>query len=275
MVCLLTEGEAVLSEHLGELTHPAAFRHFVSAIERLRELCGFEPELVACDLHPRYLATEYAGRIGLPIVAVQHHHAHIASVMAEWGEFGPVIGLACDGTGYGTDGAVWGCELLRCERGDFRRLGHLDYIPLVGGDAAAVETWRPAAALVRAAFGGTWRSTWDALPQTREPSIQQPLSAFEQQVARGLNAPPTSSLGRAFDAASFLLGLCARNRHEAEAAMALEAAAADEPMVVEPFSFDAKDDDSGVRLSLMPAVPPSPASLRRTRSSAWMPLVPS
>ncbi|MCK4342069.1 MAG: carbamoyltransferase HypF, partial [Phycisphaerae bacterium] len=225
--CLLTGGEAVLSEHLGDLSHPDAFRHFVRAIDRLKALCGFEPDAVACDLHPQYLATEYARGLGLPVIAVQHHHAHVLSVMAEWGEAGPVVGLACDGTGFGPDRAVWGCEVLLCERGEYKRAGHLEYYPLVGGDAAALDTWRPAAALLRAARG----SSEGAVPSSED------MQVFEQQAAGSINAPPTSSLGRVFDAVSFLLGLCSRNRHEAEAAMALEALAADQPDEVEPYAY--------------------------------------
>jgi hydrogenase maturation protein HypF len=254
-VCLLDGGEAVMSEHLGDLTRPETFRHFVRAVDRLKELCGFEPQVVACDLHPRYLATEYAGRLGLPVVAVQHHHAHIGSVMAEWGEAGPVIGLACDGTGFGSDRAVWGCEVLLCERGGYQRLGHLEYFPLVGGDAGAIETWRPAAALLRAACGEAWVGL---VSQAAElcgcgPSAEE-LRVFELQAARAINAPPTSSLGRAFDAVSFLLGLCGRNRHEAEAAMTLEAAAAGQPAVVEPLGYEVRQADDGLRLSLLAGI---------------------
>ena len=274
-VCLLDRGEAVLSEHLGDLTRPETFRHFVRAIDRLKDLCGFEPQVVACDLHPRYLATEYARRLGLPVIEVQHHHAHIASVMAEWGEVGPVVGLSCDGTGFGTDGAIWGCEVLLCKRGDFRRLGHLEYFPLVGGDLAALETWRPAAALLRAAFGDAWHDEFKAAilrRPVRSPAATFPvgpvfnrsegetptppddLGVFEQQIVRGVNAPPTSSLGRVFDAVSFLLGSCTYNRHEAEAAMAVEAAASSEPAAVEPFAFDVSETEAGLCLSLLPAI---------------------
>jgi hydrogenase maturation protein HypF len=243
-VCLLHDTDAILSEHLGDLTRPETFRHFVRAIDQLKDLCGFEPALVACDLHPQYLATEYARRLGLPVIAVQHHHAHIAGVMAEWGAVGPVVGLSCDGTGYGSDGAVWGCEVLLCERGDVERIGHLEYFPLVGGDRAALETWRPAAALLRAAGEDTWR----------EPIPAGDRRALEQQIAGGVSAPLTSSLGRVFDAVSFLLGLCSFNRHEAEAAMALELAAATEPPAVEPFAFDIADTSAGLQLSLLPTI---------------------
>jgi hydrogenase maturation protein HypF len=258
-VCLLARDEAILSEHLGDLTNAEAFRHYLTAIERLQQLSGVQPEVVACDLHPQYLSTGYARRLGRPVVAIQHHHAHIASVMAEWGTVGPVVGLACDGTGYGTDGAVWGCELLLCERARFERLGHLAYFPLVGGDAAALEPWRPAAALLRATYGTEWRAVWDALnargllPGEHLPTAEQ-LHVFEQQLARGVNAPPTSSLGRLFDAVSFLVGLCDCNRHEAEAAMTLEAAAADEPLGGEGLPIDIIERAGGLEWSPRPLI---------------------
>ena len=253
-VCLLAGGEAIVSEHLGDLSHPQAYRHFVEAIDRLKELCAFEPDAVACDLHPRYLSTTYAERLGLPIIRVQHHHAHIASVMAEWGETGSVVGLSCDGTGYGPDGAVWGCEVLLCERGNYRRLGHLDYFPLLGGDAAAIETWRPAAAMLHSAYGPAWPEKGDILlfpPAPDAPPVPKSRTSplFEQALASHANAPPTSSLGRLFDAVSCLLGLCSRNRHEAEAAMALEAAASSQPAISEPLIYEVTELPEGLRLS--------------------------
>jgi hydrogenase maturation protein HypF len=248
-VCLLRPSEAVLSEHLGDLVHPQSYRSFVQAIERLRELFDFEPELVAHDLHPQYLSTGYARRLEAPLVTVQHHHAHIASVMAEWGESGPVIGLACDGAGYGPDGAVWGCEVLRCERGEYQRLGHLESFPLVGGDSAALETWRPAASLLRAALGEGWRERCRNLFRVVPDDF---LEVFEQQAASGANSPPTSSLGRVFDAVAFLVGLCDRNRHEAEAAMALEAAAGTCP--AEPFAYTVLEQDGVLIASPLPVM---------------------
>jgi hydrogenase maturation protein HypF len=250
-VCLLRGGEAVLSEHLGDLMHPEAYRHFVRAVDRLKQLCAFVPEVVACDLHPRYLSTTYARQLELPVVQVQHHHAHIASVMAEWGECGPVVGLACDGTGYGTDGTVWGGEILLCERGAFQRVGHLERFPLVGGDRAAIETWRPAAALLRAAGECDWQRAVTA--RDDGPSNAE-LRLFEQQVDGGPNVTATSSLGRVFDAVAFLLGLCGRNRHEAEAAMALEGAATRAKTTFNPLGYGIHADSSAIRLSLLPAV---------------------
>jgi hydrogenase maturation protein HypF len=273
-VCLLHNGEAILSEHLGDLSNPAAYRHFVEAIARLEELYGFKPDFVAHDLHPQYLSSGYARHCGAPRIAVQHHHAHVASVMAEFGEPGPMIGLSCDGTGYGTDGAVWGCELLHCERGDFERLGHLEYFPLVGGDAAAVDTWRPALALTIAvggspaevvteivAAGGSpaevasgWSTdaSWGA--SADRPTATE-LAVFRRQLTSGMNAPPTSSLGRVFDGVSYLLGLCRRNRHEAEAAMALEAAAGEcADSSIQAYGYQISERDGMLRFSIAPMV---------------------
>ena len=263
-VCLYAHGEAILSEHLGELTHPAAYRHFVEATTRLCDLFAFEPRLVAHDLHPRYLSTEYALRLNLPTVAVQHHHAHVASLMAEWNETGPLIGVACDGVGYGTDGAAWGGEILCAQLGRCERLGHIEYFPLVGGDQAALETWRPAAALLRAAFGDRWREMFLELVRNgaREPlpSVSgaplapwpQALEVFERQSAARLNAPLTSSLGRVFDAVSFLLGLCKYNRHDAEAALSLESAA--DEIAPAPFGYELRSESQRLVLSVTPLI---------------------
>lgn len=296
-VCLLSGSEAILSEHLGDLTRPEAFRHYVEAIGRLKTLCDFAPDAIACDLHPRYLSTEYARRLDWPLIEVQHHHAHIASVMAEWGEPGPVLGLACDGAGFGPDHAVWGCELLRCERGEVERIGHLEYYPLVGGDAAALETWRPAAALLRAALdqghgtsdghagpvpgdgslGGSpslgdigWQDVLRAAgaASTLPPPSDEALALFERLAGAGAQSPLTSSLGRVFDAVAFLLGLCARNRHEAEAAMAVEAAAGDHAGAAGPYPFDFDERGSVVTLSLRPMFRELIAARQRGESTA-------
>ncbi len=273
-VCLLDARDAIVSEHLGDLSNAPAYRHYLEAIARLEELTGIRPERLTCDLHPRYQSTVYARGRGLSCSPVQHHHAHVASVMAEHGEAGPVLGLACDGTGYGTDGAVWGCELLWCERGAFRRLGGHEYYPLLGGDAAAVETWRPAAALLRAALPtdwvelmtrliGLWRdrspgprgaADVDGLPTAAD------LRRAEVQMARGVGAPPTSSLGRVFDAAAFVLGLAARNRHEAEGALAVEGAASGVEGAA-ALACEFRAADGGLRFSVAPAL----AELARRR----------
>jgi hydrogenase maturation protein HypF len=268
--CLLDGNRATLTEHCGDLTNPAAYRHYMQAVSRLSELLHFEPQLVAHDLHPAYLSTHFAHGLKLPRTAVQHHHAHAVSAMAEWGERGPAIGVICDGTGYGTDGATWGCEILWCERGEFQRLGHLDYFPLVGGDAAARHTWRPAAALLHQSFGPAWRDVLASEPFRSMVPGSHPLAEapaehaarFDRQIAAGINVCPTSSLGRVFDAVSFLLGLCQENRHEAEAAMALEAEA---EVSGPPYPLDVASAHGKVRFSFGPCLAAIVADRRRGR----------
>ncbi len=218
-VCFLEGRRAVLSEHLGELSNAASYRNFVRALRRLKELLEIEPVEVACDLHPDYAATRHAHDLGLRVVATQHHHAHVASCMAENGRTEPVIGVACDGTGYGTDGTVWGCEVLLCDLADFDRVGCLAPFSLPGGDKGAMETWRPAASLLHKTFGESWLRHGAPLFESVDRDALHVVSA------QLTGAPLTSSLGRLFDAAAFVLGICCYNRFEAEAAMALEAAA--------------------------------------------------
>lgn len=257
-VCVARECGAIVGEHLGDLSTPTVYRRFVAATERLQQLFRGSPTIVAHDLHPQMLSTQFATRTGLPTIAVQHHHAHVAAVMAEWNEPGPVIGVACDGVGFGDDGAVWGGELLRCERGDATRVGHLDYFALPGGDAAARDTWRPASGLLRMALGAHWQSHLHAsapeLWERLHHAAHGELEAIDLQMTRGVNAPHTSSLGRVFDAVAFLLGICEHNRYEAEAAMALEAFAAGAPEVVTPFDYDVRSAPAGLSLSLAPCV---------------------
>ena len=230
-ICLLARGRAVVSEHIGDLTDGRTYRHFIDTISHLETLFDVRPQLLAADMHPAYLSTQYAtrrhrgelaGREALPLVSVQHHHAHVAACLAEHGRGGPVIGLACDGTGYGTDGAVWGCEVLAADLADFRRLGHLRYLALPGGDAAAVETYRPALAALFDAYGDRCLEVADrcrlgAAPEARE--------AVVEMLSFGANCPPASSLGRWFDVVAALAGVAAANGYEAQAAMKLEALA--------------------------------------------------
>lgn len=221
-ICLYTGRSAVLSEHLGELTNPAAYRHFVQTIERFVQLLHVTPRVVACDLHPDYAATRWAHSLGLPVIDVQHHHAHVVGCMADNRITGKVVGISCDGTGYGTDGVIWGCEVFVCDEADFERAAHLRYYPLLGGDSAAKQTWRPAAGLLFETFGSSWCEQAD--------SLLQRVPADALQVAAGRFAhvdriAKTSSLGRLFDAVAFLLGCCDYNHHEAQAAMSLEALA--------------------------------------------------
>ena len=248
-VCLLGDDEALLSEHLGDLDNPAAYRNFVSTVARLQELVDVKPVLVAADLHPGYAATRHARELGLPITEVQHHHAHVVSCMADAGVTGDVLGIACDGTGYGDDGAIWGCELLLCDEARHERAGQLRYFPLLGGDAAARDTWRPAAGLLAETFGAGWP---EAIPGAFDRVDADTLALAERFLAAP--APPsvrTSSLGRLFDAVAFLLGLCDRNHAEAQAPMALEAAAARHGDA-EPLAHALTEEDGRLLLDYRP-----------------------
>jgi hydrogenase maturation protein HypF len=221
-VCLLRGNQAVLSEHIGDLTNTPAYRHFLGAIDHLKALLEMTPQVIAHDMHPMYMSTQYARQQpGLQRIAVQHHFAHVVSCMAEHRLDEPVIGIAADGTGYGDDGAIWGCEIFRAERTGYTRLGHLRYFPLPGGDAAAKQACRPALALLYETFGA---EAFDMpLARSLDPSL---LDALRQMLENKAAIVPTSSLGRLFDAAACLTGVATENHFEGQAPMALEAAIA-------------------------------------------------
>ncbi|MBN2375313.1 MAG: carbamoyltransferase HypF [Sedimentisphaerales bacterium] len=242
VVCLLKSDQAILSEHLGELPNSRTYRNFIRAIERLQKLLRAEPKLIAYDLHPDYVSTRYAKQIDLPAIAVQHHHAHIVSCMADNGISEKVIGIVADGTGYGSDGKIWGCEVMVCDEVEFERFGQLGYFSVPGGDLGAKETWRPAAGLIRQAFGDRWQGEFGKLVQSvPEESVRIATGQLERSLPTVYS---TSSLGRLFDAAAFILGICSFNRFEAEAAMALEAAARSSS-VGGSFGYAVCDDGDG------------------------------
>ena len=259
-VCFLEGRRAVLSEHLGELSNAAAYRNFVRALGRLKELLAIEPAVVACDLHPDYAATRFAHELGLPVVSTQHHHAHVASCMAENGRTDPVIGVACDGTGYGTDGTVWGCEVLLCDLADFDRVGCLAPFCLPGGDRGAVETWRPAAGLLYSTFGDSWlddasslgrgTSLFESVDREALHVVSAQVADFRRAPSGQRRVPMTSSLGRLFDAAAFVLGICGYNRFESEGAMALETAARQGRPRGETLGFAVLPAEGGGRLHI-------------------------
>ena len=229
---LVRDGEAFLSQHLGDLTSEGAFRGFVEAVGHFRRLFDLTPEVVAHDLHPAYRSTIYAQSLeGVERVAVQHHHAHIASCLADNGLDRPVIGVAWDGSGYGVDGHVWGGEFLVADLAGFERAGHFEPVPMPGGDAAVREPWRMAAVFLRAAYGTTMETLDLAFMRRLDPAAWRVLS---RAADRGLNSPLTSSAGRLFDAVASLLGLRDRVAFEAQAAMELEALAEPEADAVYP-----------------------------------------
>ncbi len=218
--CLGSGRSAWLSGHVGDMDDLATLAAFDTAERHLEHLTGVTPEHLAADAHPRYRSRAWAVRhaAGRPLRAVQHHHAHVASVLAEHGHtVGPVIGIAFDGTGYGTDGAVWGGEVLVADYRGFQRFAHLRYVPLPGGDAAVRRPYRMALAHLHAA-GLAWDA--DLPPVAACPPVER--AALAHQLTTGLGCAPTSSMGRLFDAVSSLLGIRHTVDFEAQAAIELE-----------------------------------------------------
>lgn len=216
--CLTNGRYAFLSGHMGDLENQAVFNAYRREIVRLQRLLDITPEVVAYDLHPEYLATKYALSLALPKVGVQHHHAHIAAVLAERHAAGPVIGVAFDGTGYGPDGCLWGGEFLLADRRDFVRAAHFRYFPLPGGVKAIKEPWRLAAVLLTDIYGSSLDAL--AIPFTRR--LPPAWDLLRQAVAKGINSPLTSAAGRLFDAAAALLDVRDRINYEGQAAIELE-----------------------------------------------------
>jgi hydrogenase maturation protein HypF len=246
-ICLSRDNEALLSHHLGDLEEALTYREFVRAIDDYADLFDHRPALLACDMHPAYRSTAWAEEAArtrdLPLQRVQHHHAHIASAMAERGwprDGGRVVGIALDGVGYGSDDTVWGGEILLCDYSGFERMACLRPVPLPGGARAVTEPWRNLLAQLDAAFGAD--GTMACLPVLPGGAIlaAQPLKLLRQAMAQGLNSPLSSSSGRLFDAVAAALGLApARLSFEGEAAMALEAlASTSRDATCYPFDLD-------------------------------------
>ncbi len=222
--CLASPDGIFLCPDRGHLGNPDNYRAFVAAVDDLLDRCGGAPDAVAVDLHPAYAATRYAERLAAPVCRVQHHHAHIVACMVDRNVSGTVLGISCDGTGYGTDGAIWGCEVLVCAEADFTRAAHLRAFPLPGGDAAAIDTWRPAVSLLADAMAPGWFDTADARRLLARVDSTA-LSVTRARLAGASRPVHTTSLGRLFDAAAFITGLCDRNVTDADAPAALQRAA--------------------------------------------------
>ncbi|TPQ17076.1 carbamoyltransferase HypF [Streptomyces sporangiiformans] len=231
--CLGEGRKAWLSAHIGDMDDLATQRAFERAEEQLESVTGVRPRILVADRHPAYRSGQWARRRadGRPLGRVQHHHAHIASAMAEHGLDGSrrVIGVAFDGTGYGDDAAVWGGEFLLAGYGGFTRFAHLAYVPLPGGDAAVERPYRMALAHLRAA-AIPWRGDLPCVVACPPDE----LAVLDVQLERGLHCVPTSGMGRLFDAVSSLAGVCHRAGYEAQAAIELEAAAVDTPAEDDP-----------------------------------------
>jgi len=239
--CLSKGRYAVLSQHIGDMENYETLVFFEETLANLKKLFRVEPRAVAHDLHPAYLSTQYALRVpDLEKIGVQHHHAHVASCMAENGLRGKVIGVALDGTGYGTDGQIWGGEFLVADYGGFERRAHLRYVPLAGGDAAVRQPWRPALAYLADTFGPAAEfpelALWRDVPESRRKLVRS-------MMAHRVNTIDTSSCGRLFDAVASIVGLRQQINFEGQAAIELEAIAAEGLADGYPFGLDADTVD--------------------------------
>ncbi len=237
-VALTRRNQVFLSQHIGDLENLHAFEFFTSSVEQLKKVVEVEPEAVAYDLHPDYLSSRYA--LDLPLetkIGVQHHHAHIASCLGEAGLDGPVLGMALDGTGYGPDGTVWGCELLISTREDYERVGHLRQVMMPGGDKAVKQPWRMALSHLYEAFEHNLDGLdLEGLLRQKEDDI----AIVKDMLTKEVNSPVTSSCGRLFDAVSCLCGIRSEVSYEGQAAVELEMVA--ERGVVECYPIDVQEE---------------------------------
>ena len=248
--CLTRGNYAFVGHHIGDLENLETLTSFEQGIEHFKRIFNIDPAYVAYDLHPEYLSTKYAHSINdLPKIGIQHHHAHIASCMGENGVDGEVIGISFDGTGYGTDGKIWGGEFLVCDYGRFERVAHLEYTPLPGGEKAIKEPWRMAASFLNKIYG-------DSMFELNLPFIKgldkNKWATIKRMIDKGLNSPMTSSAGRLFDAISALVGIRKEVYYEGQAAIELEMAANKEEEG--SYSFELKEFGNGSQVVLEPII---------------------
>lgn len=257
--CITRDQYAFLSHHIGDLENYETLRSFEDGITHFEALFRITPKAIAHDLHPDYLATRYAIERAeldkIPVFGVQHHHAHIAACMVENGHTGehPVIGVSFDGTGYGDDGAIWGSEFLLTDFEGYDRIAHLDYIPLLGGDKAVHEPWRLALAWLDQA-GIHWDDDLSPVKAalTHQRSGTEVVEILHNQIQTGFNSPPTSSMGRLFDAVAALAGIRQRINYEAQAAIEME-------VLVDPneggyYPFDVSISPNSIQISPIPVI---------------------
>jgi hydrogenase maturation protein HypF len=244
-ICLTRGDQAFLSQHVGDLENLEAYKFFQETVAHLQQILEIKPAAVAYDLHPDYLSTKWAlGQNELPVVGVQHHHAHVVSCMAENHVSGPVIGIALDGTGYGTDGSIWGGEVLVCDETHFDRAAHLRYTPLPGGDAAIREPWRMALSYLWQEFGGAAVNLeLPFLDNLDRRAVQLTL----HMVKNHINAPFTSSCGRLFDAVAAIAGVRSAVTYEAQAAIELEMCL-EKSAQFTPYPFDLFSSDGHLEI---------------------------
>jgi hydrogenase maturation protein HypF len=246
--CLASDEYAWLGPHIGDLDNIESLESYRQAIARLERFLQVRPQVIACDMHPEYPTTRYAQRRSGVKVAVQHHHAHVVSAMTEHGIDGPVIGIAYDGTGYGTDGTMWGGEILLATAAAFRRAATFRALPLAGGDRAIREPWRLALALAADSFHGEVPDGVRGMLQSVDPSD---IAAVEHLLVCGFPAPRARGVGRYFDAfGSLFLG---RTRAAFEGQIALEWNQVADPAVTRSYPFDIAEGPECLEIDLRPA----------------------
>jgi hydrogenase maturation protein HypF len=213
--------DVILSQHMGDLKNMETYDFYTQTLQKFKHTFRVTPKIIVCDKHPNYLSTRFAQESGLPVAEVQHHHAHIASCMAENDIHQQVIGIVMDGTGYGDDGNIWGGEIMISDISSYQRCFHFHYVPIPGGDAAIKEPWRTGLAYLYKSFG-------DALYDLSIPFVQclnkNNTGLLLEAMDKDINAPLSSSAGRLFDAIAAITGICTRASYHAEAPMRLEAA---------------------------------------------------
>lgn len=215
--CLLGDNEAYLSQHFGDLVYYRNFQRYIEGIKCFKEMIACTPKVVAHDLHPDFISAMYAKNLGHKSVAVQHHHAHLASCMAENQLDGQVLGVILDGSGYGTDGCIWGFEFLYGGYKNFERLAHLEYVPMAGGSQTHYQAGRTAACYLYSLFQDI------GLSKAKHLLADTDIEGVRRQLSSGLGVIKTSSCGRLFDAAAALTGVCSKVHYEGKAAMLFEA----------------------------------------------------
>ncbi|MBC8486246.1 MAG: carbamoyltransferase HypF [Bacteroidetes bacterium] len=232
--CLGKGNQAILSQHIGDLKNLETLEFYTESYKRFKKLFRAKPELVVHDMHPDYLSTNFAKDLKLETIEVQHHHAHIASCMAEYGLDEKVIGVSFDGTGLGDDGNIWGGEFFICDLADYKRLTHFDYMPLPGGDQTTKEPWRTGISYLYKIFGREFLNL--NTPFLKELDHDK-VEFIVQAIEKNINCPLSSSAGRLFDAVAAITNICPVSKFHAEAPMRLEAAIKSNESYAYPFDF--------------------------------------
>jgi hydrogenase maturation protein HypF len=250
--CMTRDNYAFISQHIGDLDNLNIIEHLENTKDLYQKLFRLKPEIIAYDLHPDYLSSKYAMEVAekstVRSISVQHHHAHIVSCMAENSIQSPVIGVALDGTGYGTDGNIWGGEFLIADYTKFRRLGYLEYLPLPGGDAAIRKPYRTAISYLVSLLGESHFTSGLKFLEEIDP---YEIEAVKKMSLSRINSPLTSSMGRLFDAVAALIGVRSTIDYEAQAAIELETAAYDpDRKSIAGYAFDVKEQDGVFQLKL-------------------------